>query len=175
MAPESGASHNGVTPSGSRPSGSGSSSSTGGAGSTPSHGSTGSGSGTGNGNGNKSGSSDGSSGGSTGGSTGGGAPAPAPTPEAPVCHPIGGGKYNCYVWKEADSYNSSHQQVGILHAGTNYFYCQAKLSIRETYGQWTNVWWAKTDDDSGNRNVYVSDVYIKGGANNAPVPGLPTC
>jgi eukaryotic-like serine/threonine-protein kinase len=116
----------------------------------------------------------GSSSGSAGASAGG-APAPAPTSEAPVCQPIGGGKYNCYVWKETDSYNSSHQQVGILHAGTNYFYCQANLGIRETYGQWTNVWWAKTDDDSHNRNVYVSDVYIKGGANDAPVPGLPLC
>ena len=104
---------------------------------------------------------------------GGGAPAPAPTTEAPVCQPIGGGKYNCYVWKQADSYNSSHHQAGILHAGTNYFYCQANLGIRETDGKWTNTWWAKTDDDSGNRNVYVSDVYIRGGANDAPLPAFP--
>ncbi|MGX1676225.1 hypothetical protein [Streptomyces sp. NPDC055400] len=49
----------------------------------------------------------------------------------------------------------------------------AESGPRETYGQWTNVWWAKTDDDSGNRNVFVSDVYIKGGDNDAPLPGLP--
>jgi eukaryotic-like serine/threonine-protein kinase len=101
------------------------------------------------------------------------------SPPAPLtalnCQMIGGGKYNCYVWKDTDSYNSSHQRVGILHAGTNYFYCQAYLGIRETYGQWTNVWWAKTDDDSHNRNVYVSDVYIRGGANDDPTPGLPIC
>lgn len=65
--------------------------------------------------------------------------------------------------------------MGTLNAGTNYFYCQQNLGRRETYGQWTNVWWAKTDDDSGNANVFVSDVYIKGGDNDQPVPGLPVC
>ncbi|OEJ97382.1 serine/threonine-protein kinase [Streptomyces thermolilacinus] len=102
-------------------------------------------------------------------STGGGAA------EEPVCHPIGGGKYNCTVWRTANSYRSDGSQAGILNAGTNYFYCQSDLGRRETHGEWTNVWWAKTDDDSGNTGVWFSDVYIKGGANDAPVPGLPFC
>jgi hypothetical protein len=106
-----------------------------------------------------------------GGTTGGG----GTTTEAPVCHAIGGGKYNCTVWKTADSHTASGTKVGILNAGTNYFYCQQNLGRRQTDGQWTNVWWAKTDDDSGNTNVWVSDVYIKGGDNDAPVPGLPVC
>ncbi|MFI7019739.1 protein kinase [Streptomyces sp. NPDC050164] len=106
-----------------------------------------------------------------GGTTGGG----GTTTEAPVCHAIGGGKYNCQVWKTAKSYTASGTEVGVLNAGTNYFYCQQNLGRRETDGQWTNVWWAKTDDDSGNTNVWVSDVYIKGGDNDAPVPGLPVC
>ncbi|MFJ8595712.1 serine/threonine-protein kinase [Streptomyces sp. NPDC093598] len=105
-----------------------------------------------------------------GATTGGGSTSPAP-----VCHPTGGGKYNCHVWKTADSYTASGTKAGILNAGTNYFYCQQNLGRRETSGQWTNVWWAKTDDDSGNTNVWVSDVYIKGGDNDAPVPGLPLC
>jgi hypothetical protein len=46
---------------------------------------------------------------------------------------------------------------------------------RETDGEWTNVWWVKTDDDSGNTGVFVSGVYIKGGDNDEPVPGLPAC
>ncbi|MEU6903778.1 protein kinase [Streptomyces coeruleorubidus] len=108
---------------------------------------------------------------SDGGTTGGGG---TPT-EAPVCHAIGGGKYNCTVWKTADSYTASGTKVGILNAGTNYFYCQQNLGRRETDGRWTNIWWAKTDDDSGNTDVWVSDVYIKGGDNDAPVPGLPVC
>ncbi|MCZ0996290.1 hypothetical protein O1L44_29395 [Streptomyces noursei] len=79
------------------------------------------------------------------------------------------------MWRTANSYTASFQQVGHLNMGTNYFYCQAKLGRRETYGKWTNVWWAKTDDDSGNSGVYVSVVYLTGGENDQPVPGLRTC
>ncbi|WP_406129986.1 serine/threonine-protein kinase [Streptomyces sp. NBC_00989] len=116
---------------------------------------------------------------SGGGSTGGGAPAtggatPSSSP-ASVCQSIGGGKYNCQVWRSAKSYTASGTEAGVLGAGTNYFFCQQHLGRRETYGQWTNVWWAKTDDDSGNTDVYVSDVYLKGGGNDEPIPGLPVC
>ncbi|EGX55687.1 protein serine/threonine kinase, partial [Streptomyces zinciresistens K42] len=93
----------------------------------------------------------------------------------PVCFSIGAGKYNCTVWKQAESFTASGTRVGVLNAGTNYFYCQQNLGRRETSGRWTNVWWAKTDDDSGNTGVYVSDVYIEGGDNDEPVPGLPVC
>ncbi|MEU0071823.1 serine/threonine-protein kinase [Streptomyces sp. NPDC006332] len=99
----------------------------------------------------------------------------AETPQAPACRSIGGGKYNCEVWRTADSYTASGTKAGVLNAGTNYFYCQRDLGRRETAGRWTNVWWAKTDDDSGNTNVYFNDVYIKGGDNDSPVPGLPLC
>ncbi|WP_442810017.1 serine/threonine-protein kinase [Streptomyces sp. W16] len=106
--------------------------------------------------------------------TGGASPSPSSSPD-PACQSIGGGKYNCQVWRSAKSYTASGTEVGVLGAGTNYFFCQQNLGRRETYGQWTNVWWAKTDDDSGNTNVYVSDVYIKGGDNDEPIPGLPVC
>lgn len=125
------------------------------------------------GSGDSGGSGGGSGGADDGGSDGGsGGDDPAP---APSCHATGGGKYDCQVWKTAASYDQSHRAVGTLNAGTNYFFCQMKLSHRETSGRWTNVWWAKTDDDSGNTGVYVSVVYVKGGDNDAPVPGLPTC
>lgn len=114
--------------------------------------------------------SDGSSGGSGSGPGDDGADTPAP-----ACTAIGGGKYNCTLWKTATSYTASGAQAGVLNAGTNYFYCQSNLGRRETSGEWTNVWWAKTDDDSGNTGVYVSDVYLKGGNNDDPVPGLPVC
>ncbi|MFJ9012672.1 protein kinase [Streptomyces canus] len=118
------------------------------------------------------GSGSGGSGGSgDGGTTGDGG---AGTP-APACTAVGGGKYNCTVWKTATSYTASGAEAGVLNAGTNYFYCQSNLGRRETSGEWTNVWWAKTDDDSGNTGVYVSDVYLKGGNNDEPVPGLPVC
>ncbi|MGP8303274.1 serine/threonine-protein kinase [Streptomyces inhibens] len=112
----------------------------------------------------------GGSGSGTSGGSGGGDPTPGTS-----CVSIGGGKANCDVWRTANSYTQSFQQVGTLNMGTNYFYCQADLGRRETYGKWTNVWWAKTDDDSGNSGVYVSVVYLKGGANDQPIPGLPTC
>ncbi|MFF9624395.1 protein kinase [Streptomyces griseosporeus] len=112
--------------------------------------------------------------GGTGGTTGGGGGATSQAP-APACNAIGGGRYNCQVWRTATSYTASGSQAGVLNAGTNYFYCQQNLGRRETYGEWTNVWWAKTDDDSGNTGVWVSDVYVKGGNNDEPVPGLPVC
>ncbi|MFH8572064.1 protein kinase [Streptomyces sp. NPDC017993] len=111
-------------------------------------------------------------GGDSGGASGGSGGDPT---EGPSCVGIGGGKANCQVWRTASSYTESFQQVGTLNAGTNYFYCQANLGRRETYGKWTNVWWAKTDDDSGNSGVYVSVVYLTGGQNDQPVPGLRTC
>ncbi|MGW3103274.1 serine/threonine-protein kinase [Streptomyces sp. NPDC001100] len=113
-------------------------------------------------------------GGADGNSTPTSGTSPSSSP-ATACQSIGGGKYNCQVWRTAKSYTASGTEAGVLGAGTNYFYCQQNLGRRETYGQWTNVWWAKTDDDSGNTNVYVSDVYIKGGGNDEPVPGLPVC
>lgn len=116
---------------------------------------------------------DGGHGGASGG-TGGDGGGDEPT-QGPSCQPIGGGKANCDVWRSAHSYTASFEQVGTLDMGTNYFYCQAKLGRRETYGKWTNVWWAKTDDDTGNSGVYISVVYLKGGENDQPVPGLPTC
>lgn len=116
-----------------------------------------------------------SQGGTDGGSGGvGGSGGDEPT-QGPSCQSIGGGKANCDVWRGARSYTASFEQVGTLDMGTNYFYCQAKLGRRETYGKWTNVWWAKTDDDSGNSGVYISVVHLKGGENDQPVPGLPIC
>ncbi|EPH45049.1 hypothetical protein STRAU_1950 [Streptomyces aurantiacus JA 4570] len=107
-----------------------------------------------------------------GGTSGGGS---SGDDQEPVCHPAGGGKYNCSVWRTAKSYTAAGAEAGVLNAGTNYFFCQQNLGRRETHGEWTNVWWAKTDDDSGNTNVFVSDVYIRGGDNDKPLPGLPVC
>jgi hypothetical protein len=109
--------------------------------------------------------------GASGGSAGSGS---EPDP-SPVCYAAGPGKYNCPVWRPAKSYDTSGAEVGVLNSGTQYFYCQQNLGRRETYGKWTNVWWAKTDDDSGNAGVFVSDVYIQGGSNDERVPGLPVC
>ncbi|MFI1716619.1 protein kinase [Streptomyces litmocidini] len=115
-------------------------------------------------------------GGSAGGGSGttGGGDA-SPSPASGGCTSIGGGKYDCQVWRTEKTYRHDGGEMGVLNAGTNYFYCQVDLGRRETYGRWTNIWWARTDDDSGNTNVYFSVVYLKGGANDQPVPGLPIC
>ncbi|MFE9371181.1 protein kinase [Streptomyces sp. NPDC006711] len=106
-------------------------------------------------------------------SPGGGAGDTAPP--AGSCHAIAGGRFDCQVWRAAKSIRQDGGAAGVLNAGTNYFYCQADLGRRETYGKWTNTWWARTDDDSGHKSVYVSVVYVKGGDNNQPVPGLKVC
>ena len=88
------------------------------------------------------------------------------------CHPIGGGKYNCYVYHDAPSYFGGDVPAGVLHRGWNYFYCQLSGSERYFQGH-RNHWFGVTDDDSGNRHVYVNVVYLSGGADDSPEPGLP--
>ena len=62
----------------------------------------------------------------------------------------------------------------MLHTGRNYFYCQAKGAEVSVDG-YHNDWWLKTDDDSGNRNVWVSAIRVSGGVNDGAIPGVPTC
>ncbi|WP_431676913.1 hypothetical protein [Kitasatospora sp. KL5] len=99
---------------------------------------------------------------------------PATAEAASGCYGIGGGKYNCNVWKTAPSYFAGNVRAGTLNAGTNYFYCQA-VGSEVVEGPYRNNWWAKTDDDSGNKGVWVNVVYLSGGGNDQPVPGLPSC
>lgn len=88
------------------------------------------------------------------------------------CHSIGGGKYNCYVYANAPSYFGGDVRAGTLYAGWNYFYCQLSGSEREFNGH-RNHWYGVTDDDNGNRHVYVNVVYVSGGNDDEPVAGLP--
>ncbi|MEV0398720.1 hypothetical protein [Actinoallomurus sp. NPDC050550] len=70
-------------------------------------------------------------------------------------------------------------QAGWLYPGNNYFYCQYNNPDDETYYHGhKNHWWAKTDDDSGNTNVWISEVYMTPGQDDQPaVPFsvLPLC
>ncbi|MGW4891609.1 hypothetical protein ACWEQL_05000 [Kitasatospora sp. NPDC004240] len=90
------------------------------------------------------------------------------------CYGIGGGKYNCNVWKTAPTFWPGNVRAGTLNAGTNYFYCQA-VGDSVSDGPYHNYWWAKTDDDNGNKGVWVNVIYLSGGGNDEAVPGLPTC
>ncbi|MEV0553877.1 MULTISPECIES: hypothetical protein [unclassified Streptomyces] len=99
------------------------------------------------------------------------------------CSSIGGGKYNCNVWKTASTWWCTTTDVtdscdgvpaGILRAGTNYFYCQI-WGHNFSSGPYYNHWWALTDDDSGNSRVWLPVVWISGGVNDGKIPGLPEC
>ncbi|MEU3854426.1 hypothetical protein [Streptomyces sp. NPDC029554] len=99
------------------------------------------------------------------------------------CTSIGGGKYNCNVWKTASTWwctttdqtdSCNGIPAGILRAGTNYFYCQ-QWGHEYRYGSYYNHYWARTDDDSGNKRVWLPVVYISGGVNDGRIPGLPLC
>ncbi|KJY26034.1 hypothetical protein VR45_37965, partial [Streptomyces sp. NRRL S-495] len=56
-----------------------------------------------------------------------------------------------------DARDSSH--AGWLYKGSNYFYCWTTGATCTGNGR-TSAVRLKTDDDSGNRNVYVTDVYL---------------
>lgn len=80
------------------------------------------------------------------------------------------------VWHTAPSYygGSGGRTGGYLYAGRNYFYCQA---VGEEYSAlgYHNKWWLYTDDDNGHRNVWVNAVYVSGGGNDQPIPGVGRC
>ncbi|TXS08202.1 hypothetical protein EAO71_37330 [Streptomyces sp. ms191] len=65
--------------------------------------------------------------------------------------------------------------MGTVGAGRHTFFCQVDLDRSASYAGQSSRWWARTDDDSGNTNVYVSVAYLRGSAGGAPVPGLRVC
>ncbi|MER5449291.1 hypothetical protein ABT065_27245 [Streptomyces sp. NPDC002764] len=54
-----------------------------------------------------------------------------------------------------DPYYSTH--AGTLYKGTSYFYCW-DYGVQYSNNGHTSIIWFKTDDDTGNRNVWVSKV-----------------
>ncbi|WP_086826496.1 serine/threonine-protein kinase [Streptomyces sp. NRRL B-24572] len=113
----------------------------------------------------------------TGGSSGGGTTA-APTTEAPPpasgCT-ASGSSATCQVVRSATTTRYDGGEMGTVGAGPHTFYCQVDLDRTETYGGTTSRWFARTDDDSGNTNVYLSVLHLSGGAGGGPVAGLRIC
>lgn len=97
--------------------------------------------------------------------------APKPKPQ-----PAPSGKVYKNVWADAPSYyfRVAWHPLGVLHQGRNYFYCQAK-GVEDSFRGYHNDWWLKTDDDSGNRNVWVNATHVSGGSDDGRIPGVPTC
>ncbi|MDH6502452.1 hypothetical protein [Streptomyces sp. SAI-149] len=71
-----------------------------------------------------------------------------------------------------DWHDESH--AGTLYAGTSYFFCYTYGLTYSDLGRQSSVW-LKTDDDLGNRNVYVSDVYLNDEGYRNDILWLPKC
>ncbi|MFE3071367.1 protein kinase [Streptomyces sp. NPDC059247] len=108
--------------------------------------------------------------------SGGGTAAPtteAPPP-APGCVPAGSSA-TCQVVRSATTTRHDGGEMGTVGAGPHTFFCQVDLDHGETYGGRSSRWFARTDDDSGNTNVYLSVLHLSGGAGGGPVEGLRVC
>jgi hypothetical protein len=87
----------------------------------------------------------------------------------------GGGAYDCTVVKAAKSFDDDGNKVGTVGKGVRSFSCQADLGRSRTRAGVTTTWWARTDDDSGNSGVWITDAVLQGAVSGEPVSGLPTC
>ncbi|MEU8761369.1 serine/threonine-protein kinase [Streptomyces sp. NPDC048659] len=98
----------------------------------------------------------------------------APPPAVSGCA-ASGSSATCQVVRSAVTKRYDGGEMGSLGAGPHVFYCQVDLDHSESYGGQSSRWWARTDDDSGNTNVYVSVLHLRGGAGGGPVDGLRVC
>ncbi|MFB7450605.1 serine/threonine-protein kinase [Streptomyces sp. NPDC056194] len=108
----------------------------------------------------------------------GGGATTAPTTQAPPpasgCT-ASGSSATCQVVRSATTTRYDGGEMGTVGAGPHSFYCQVDLDRTETYGGTSSRWFARTDDDSGNTNVYLSVLHLSGGGGGGPVAGLRTC
>ena len=82
------------------------------------------------------------------------------------------------TWRDARSYWSQDTRYptgGWLWAGRHYFFCQTQ-GIAHTDGEDAfSTWWVLTDDDTGDRDVFVSATALRVAEPWKPVEGLPYC
>ncbi|MEU3427766.1 serine/threonine-protein kinase [Streptomyces gardneri] len=112
---------------------------------------------------------------SGGGAGAGGTTAPATEAPAPAGCESAGSSSTCQVVRSATTTRYDGGEMGTVGAGPHVLYCQVDLDRSETYGGRTSRWFARTDDDSGNTNVYLSVLHLAGGAAGGPVEGLRIC
>ena len=81
-------------------------------------------------------------------------PAPSPSAAALVY-------FNTLVTQTSytEPYDYSWNKVGTLYAGSNYFKCYRVGTRMRAFGRSSAIW-LRTDDDTGNANVYVPDVNL---------------
>ncbi|GAA1816020.1 hypothetical protein GCM10009682_41130 [Luedemannella flava] len=112
------------------------------------------------------------------------APAAAATGCTRTSNHAGYATYNCYMYKTSTHswdmwQNSTRLQIidnlsGVLYAGTSWFVCQRTFGVTFQTGNAVNNYWAYTLSDTG-RWGWINAIYISGGDNYGPVPGLPKC
>lgn len=103
-------------------------------------------------------------------------PTKSPKPKSARTKPQKAGAVHQNVRADAPTYFApvAWHEVGVLHQGKHRFDCQV-LAVGHSYRGKQSNWWLKTDDTSGNHNVWISAAYLSGGADGARVRGVPLC
>lgn len=89
------------------------------------------------------------------------------------------GTMNAYIWASSvrvhTGPSSSNTAIGECGPSWVHAYCQLQGG-EVVYGAYRNDWWIYADTQLGSfTNGYISDVFVSGGSNDAPVPGIPVC
>ncbi|MFL1380527.1 hypothetical protein [Nocardiopsis protaetiae] len=82
------------------------------------------------------------------------------------------------TWRDARSYwspDTRHPTSGWLWAGRHYFFCQTEGTAHSDGKGAFSTWWVLTDDDTGDRDVFVSATALRVSQPWKPIEGLPHC
>jgi eukaryotic-like serine/threonine-protein kinase len=106
-----------------------------------------------------------------------GATAAAPAAVSTVCGTYG--TMNAYIWASAVRVHTgpSESNTAIGECGPSWVHAYCQLQGGEVVdGAYRNNWWIYADTRLGGFvNGYISGVFVSGGGNDAPVPGVPVC
>ncbi|MFI6574518.1 hypothetical protein ACIBFB_01865 [Nocardiopsis sp. NPDC050513] len=82
------------------------------------------------------------------------------------------------TWREASTYWSADTRYGTggwLWPGRHYVFCQAEGQPHTDDQGNRTMWWVLTDDDTGNKDVFVSATAFEASEPWKPIEGLPLC
>lgn len=87
-------------------------------------------------------------------------------------------RHHYSTWRDAHSYRSPENRYpsgGLLWIGRHAFFCQTEGQAHSDGEGGYSTWWALTDDQTGNRDVYVSATAFRVAEPWRPIEGLPRC
>jgi hypothetical protein len=101
-------------------------------------------------------------------------------PAAPAATSCGTyGTMNAYVWaSDVRVHTGPHLWNTVIgECGPSWVHADCQLQGDEVvYGAYRNNWWVFAETHVGNfYNGYISGVFIPGGSNDSPLPGIPLC